>query len=143
VVLPEDDRSISDETDLFRRIHPQLDIQWDANESCWAVKSRAFQNTGGSTCGKMSVALADTAAADGRDPDDVLRRAGTPDWFLVALTAGDARAECQGVERAPTDQEPAHGNVVGRKTKGRKRALARAARWVIEPSARGAGHLNA
>jgi hypothetical protein len=87
----------------------------------------------------MSIALADLVAADGREPDDVLLRAGTPDWFLVALTAGDARAESQGVVGAPTEQEPAHGNVVGHKTRGCKRALARAARWVIEPPAREQG----
>ena len=129
------DPSIANSTDLFRRIHPELDIQWDANAGCWTFKSRAFQNTGGVKFGNMSVVLGDTLDADGRAPGDVLVRAGTPEWYLAAITAGDARAEDQGVMRAPMTVEPAHGNVVGEKTRGRRRALARAARWVIQPPA--------
>jgi hypothetical protein len=51
----------------------------------------------------------------------------------VAFTAELARALEQGVVRAPEPHEPAHGHVVGRKTKRVSRTFARRASWVVTP----------
>jgi hypothetical protein len=124
-----DDPSISDETPLYRRLHPQLHVQWDENRQCRRFTSGAFQNTTGTL--EMSVVLGDTLEVLGREPETVL--ADRPDWYLVSLLAGRARAHDQGIVRDPLDSEPAHGNVVGEKPTPRKRALAREAEWVIGP----------
>jgi hypothetical protein len=127
-VLP-NDPSIADPTDLYRLIHPTLDIAWDDDESRWRVKSSAFQNAHDSD--SMSVVLGDTLAASGRQPEDA--RQSMPDRFVAALTAGEVRHEEQGVVRDATPDEPAHGNVVGEKKPKRRQRFARMARWIVEP----------
>ena len=79
----------------------------------------------------MSVVLGDTLESEGRSPISALEK--YPDHFLVAITAGDARAQGQDVERTPIEEEPAHGDVVGKKTRGRRRALCAAAEWIEGP----------
>ena len=124
-----DDPSISDATELYRRIHPRHHITWDDNRGAWRVKSAAFQNTTGTK--SMSVALGDVLQAAGRSPTTVL--ALYPDWYLASLTARFVRQHDQGLLREPTDEEPAHGAVVGEKRESVKRAFAREARWVVAP----------
>lgn len=124
-----DDPSISDDVALYRRVHPQLHVQWDENRQCRRFTSAAFQNT--SRTLDMSVALGDTLAKRGREPDSVL--AEWPDWYLVSLTAGRVRAHEQGVLRDPLLSDPVHGNVVGEKPPPRRRALSREASWVVAP----------
>jgi hypothetical protein len=79
----------------------------------------------------MSVLLGDTMEAEGRPPLSALEN--YPDHFLVAITAGAARAQEQEVKRTPIPEEPAHGDVVGKKTRGRRRALCAEAEWVKAP----------
>lgn len=69
--------------------------------------------------------------SEGRPPRSALEK--YPDHFLVAITARDAREQEQAVERTPIDEEPAHGDVIGKKTRGRRRALCAAAEWVEAP----------
>jgi hypothetical protein len=80
----------------------------------------------------MSILIGDTLEAEGRPPSDALD--GYPDHFLVSITADDARAQEQEVERTPVPEEPAHGDIVGKKTRGRSRALRDAAEWVKAPN---------
>lgn len=117
---------ISDETPLYRRIHP-VHLVPDENENCLRVSTGAFRDTA------MSIAIGDTLDAIGRAPETVLE--GYPDQYLVAFAAGDARAADPNLEivRDPTPAEPAHGEVRGKKKKPVMRALARACVWVVAP----------
>lgn len=118
--------------DLHRLLNPELDIDWDHDEARWVVKSSAFQNpTRPDKTNRMSVVCGDTLDSMGRPPEDARRT--KPGWYVAALTAGFVRAEDQEVQRSPTHEEPAHGDVVGDKGGGRRRRFARAARWVVEP----------
>jgi hypothetical protein len=117
---PEDDRSIADETGLYHRIPPSPDqIVPDRNRGCFRLSSAAF-------IGKheMSVVLEDTLRAGGRDPSDVI--ANYPGQYVVALTAGFVRGHQQIVVRTEQDDEPAHGDVIGQKTRAVARAFAQA-----------------
>jgi hypothetical protein len=118
------DPSIGDDLRLFRRVTEAWIVR-DENRGCQRLSSAAFDNY------EMSVVLEDALAVDGRHPTDVLQ--GFPSTFLASITAGSAREQCQGVVRSPTQEEPAHGEVVGKKTKGRRRALVRAATWIVPP----------
>jgi hypothetical protein len=132
-VAENDDAPVVDDVDVHRLLNPALDIDWDHDEGRWVVKSSAFQNpTKPEPTNRMSVVLGDTLEAMDRPPEDA-RRA-KPEWYVAALTAGFVRTEDQEVERSPTDEEPAHGDVVGdKKSRARRRRFADAARWVVEP----------
>lgn len=80
----------------------------------------------------MSVLLGDTLEEEGREPLQTL--AAYPEDFMVAITAAAAAEQGQEVERVPLAEEPAHGEVVGKKTKGRRRALAGTAVWIKAPA---------
>lgn len=73
----------------------------------------------------------------GMTPDDLMAMLPSP-LGLAYVTAGQVRAPEVGkeVERVPTDADPAHGNIVGPDSTGRRRRLARLAQaqWVIEPT---------
>lgn len=126
-MTPDDDPSITDDTELYRRVRPLPDqIVPDENRGCVRVTSAAFI---GQT--EMSVVLEDTLRAEGREPPDALRD--YPGDFLVALKAGFVREKGQGVVRTPRPEEPAHGDVLGKKTRGTARAFAEAACWIVAP----------
>ncbi len=52
---------------------------------------------------------------------------------LVELTAQEARDAGMGVAWTPRDGEPAHGSLIGKKTQGTRRKLARASRLILQP----------
>lgn len=79
----------------------------------------------------MSVVLADLVLEAGRDAESAL--VGHDDFGLVAFSAGLARSKNQGVLRKPLPDEPAHAEVVGRKTASVKKALAMNCEWVVLP----------
>lgn len=114
-------------TRLYRRVLPRAGDGYvlDENRDCLRLSSAVFSGE------RMSVLLGDTLDDEGREPLQTLVE--YPDNFLVAITAAAAREQEQEVERTPLDEEPAHGEVVGKKTKGRKRALAAAAVWIKAP----------
>lgn len=115
------------DTRLYRRVSPREGDGWvrDENHDCVRLSSAVFSGE------RMSVLLGDTLEAEDRPPLDALD--GYPDHFLISITAGLARAQGQEVERTPLPNEPAHGDVVGKKTRGRRRALRAAAEWVKAP----------
>lgn len=128
----EDDPSIADGTLLLRRVltRPDVSIVWDDNLSRWRPSSVAFEDHRNGT--PMSIVLTDTLDAMGRSYESAL--AGHEDTHsLAAISAGLARQCAQKVAREPTQDEPAHGVVVGQKTKKIQRKLAKAAEWIVEP----------
>jgi hypothetical protein len=124
-----DDPTITDDTDLWRRIPPQWFVL-DENRGGIRPASAAFDDDPDG--GHMSVFLATVMLELGRGPQDAL--AGHPGFALAAITAAVARAAGQAIVRRPTPEEPAHAEVVGRKTGSVKKALYRAARWVVPPA---------
>lgn len=68
--------------------------------------------------------------------EDTIDRATSGTWqgyLLAALPARSYRQEAQRIARDPTPEDPSHLQVIGNKTKARRRLWAESARWVIEP----------
>lgn len=127
-----DDPSIRNECALLRRIpaNSEMHIIWDNNLKRWCPSSASFDDhTDGSP---MSVVLGDELDAAGRDAATVLD--GHDRFALAAISAGIARRNRQAVARDPLPQEPAHGLVIGRKSKAVRSSMAKAAQWVVAPS---------
>lgn len=64
--------------------------------------------------------------------EDVLT--GYEGFGLVSLSAASVREQNQIVVRKPLPDNPAHGEVIGEKTRGVRRAMKRSAIWLIKPS---------
>jgi hypothetical protein len=127
---PEDDSTVDDETDLFRRVSPQ---HWKREaDGSFRLRDEVFKNFPMPQLKRMSVVLGDTLAESGRDPESVLDQAGN-DFGLIAVKAKDVRELSQAVIRTPRDDEPAHGDACGEKPGATRKALAKLARWVIYP----------
>jgi hypothetical protein len=127
---PIDDVSIENSTLLYRWVAPAHIRRTSAGIEC---RDGAFKNFPNPETLRMSIVLDDTLREHEREPDSILvLRSG---YGLVALTAGEVRnLEQQRVLRSPRPEEPAHGDVWGEKSVGRRRRLAQLARWIIEPS---------
>jgi hypothetical protein len=119
-----DDPSIADEDPLWRRIHPTQIVR-DQQTGELRPSSAAFEDPSNGTA--MSVVLGVLAMSAGRDVDDVL--AAHPEHSMAEILAGDARECEQAVYPAPIPEEPAHGEVAGRKTRSVKKRLAGKSRW--------------
>lgn len=127
-----DDDTIHDETLLLRRVPSRHNIYiiWDDNRKRWRPSSASFEDHPDGS--PMSVVLADTLAELERPLTSALE--GHERGFaLASITAGLARANDQVVVRDPLPEEPAHGLVVGQKTKKRCRELAKSADWIVPP----------
>lgn len=128
-----DDPSITNESDLLRRI-PPYHIVMDNNLGARRPSSAAFEDDDDGE--PMSVYLAPTLAAEGRAADTVL--AGHAGFGLAAITAGLAREKAQTVHPDPLPQESSHTVVCGDKRAGgkkcAKKGFALGARWIVEPS---------
>lgn len=122
-----DDKSILDEEDLWRRIHPKWAVR-DENRGGLRISSAAFDDSADGS--PLSVLRETVVRNGGRTPNDVMSPFVAEGYRLASLRAGDARANGQGVMSTPTPEEPAHASVFGRKPPGVKKALARAAVWV-------------
>lgn len=124
-----DDVSISNDTQLWRRVAPQHIVP-DENTGRRRPSSAAFgDHPNGSP---MSVMIGDTVMQSGRGPNDVL--VGYPGYGLASFTAGLARTCGQGVARDPTPNEPAHAVVFGEKPRPVRKRLAQGCEWVILPA---------
>lgn len=129
VSLPyEDDPSILDDAELWRRIPPWHIVE-DNNRGGKRISKAAFEDHPDGT--PMSVVLGQEVVAAGRDRYSVI--AGNDNFCLASVTAGLARSLNQGIVRKPRDIEPAHAEVFGRKTDGVRKRFAREATWVIGP----------
>lgn len=130
-----DDNTIDDNTLLYRRIMNQAEppvkqIIWDDNKNCWRPSSVSFSDH--SNGSPMSVALGDTLKKEGLEPESVLD--GHDSFSLASFPASVARAKEQGIMRKPLEDDPAHGEVFGKKTRGVKRFLADNSEWCVEPN---------
>jgi hypothetical protein len=98
------------------------------DEGRMLISSAAFEHD------ELSVQFESLLRQQGRPLSDVLRE--YPNNKLCSITAGLARGLGQGVvydTQPPHD--PAHGLVVGKKTKSVCKRFAREAKWVIPPEA--------
>jgi len=124
----EDDKSISDNSQLWRRI-PPWHIVDDKNLGRKRISKAAFEDHPNGS--PMSVVLGDEVLAASRQPSSVV--AGHPDFCLAAVSAGVARLLKQGISRRPLEEEPAHAEVFGNKTDSVRKGFAKAAVWIIGP----------
>ena len=124
----EDDPTVSDDDALLRRVPPHM-ISRARNQDCVEVSSAAFTNP--SDGSGMSVTIRSALIAAGGRMEDVL--AGYKGFGLVSLPVGSAREQNQIVIRKPLSDNPAHGEVIGRKTRGVTRALKQSAIWIVKP----------
>ena len=131
-MLPDDDLTISDEDRLFRRVPPEW-VVCDDNRRPIAVSSAAFSNS--SDGSGMSVSIESVMTRKNLSEQDILRE--YEGFGLVAITAGLAREKGQGIVKKPTDRDPAHGEVTGKKRVSVKRAFKRNAEWIVRPSRSG------
>jgi hypothetical protein len=78
----------------------------------------------------MSIGLGDVLEDEQRDIESLV--SDKPTHSLVSLTAGYVEGEEeQEVRRTPLDEEPAHGDVCGEKTHGRRKRFAFAAELAL------------
>lgn len=135
--LPTANAPIDDRTSIYRLVPVEQCVFRDGE---WIFQSAAFDNS--SIEGyenEMSVVVGDTLAALDREPDDLPQHshADEPErWGVAVLEAGCIRnVNEQTIQRSPTDQEPAHGDVLGGKNSKRRRRLKACAAWVVPPAA--------
>lgn len=126
---PPDDQSIADNVPLWRRVVPKFRI-YDENRGCFRLSSQAFQNYPGTNA--FSVWISSDAEELGEGPEDLV--ADHPGYGVASFNAGLARELNQGVVRDPQEEEPAHGHVVGHKTRGMRKRFAKGSDFLIEPS---------
>lgn len=127
--VPIDDVTIGNSASLWRRILREQIVP-DENVGTFRPSSAAFSNS--SDGSGMSVTLGDQVLAEGRSPESTL--AESPDSLLAAITAGVARENLQIVFREPLDEEPAHAEVFGDKSKSVQRKFAKASIWIVPPA---------
>ena len=130
----EDDESISGDTLLYRRVlnqqnPPVRQIVWDENRNCWRPSSAAFTNHPDGS--GMSVGIDDTYKELDIEPTTILN--GHPNFSLTAFPTKAVREKNQKTIRKPLDGDPAHGEVIGKKTKSVKNAIIANCFWVVEP----------
>jgi hypothetical protein len=119
-----DDPTISDDADLWRRIHPTHIIS-DPNLGRVRPTSAAFMDL--SNGSPMSVVIA--AESDG--PEHIL--AGYEGYGLASFKARVAREFGLGIVRNPLYNQPAHALVFGAKSGKVRSQLAKAVEWVVLP----------
>lgn len=114
--MAEDDKSIQDPTRLYRRLHP-VQVIWDANEGRVRASSAAFKDE------FLSISLGDELERMGEGPAFAVRR--HPQHSLGWITAHLARAQEQALVRTPTEDDPSHGEAIGKKQGARSTVLAK------------------
>jgi len=130
MACPEDDPSIDDAEDLWRRIHPHQVFQ-DGNLNGRARPSSAAFKDKELSCLLAREDTEERALAAKGDDGVAWRDKG---FSLAAFTAGLARRLRQTVCRDPTPADPPHVLVVGKKKSGSiSGTFAEEARWVGEP----------
>lgn len=122
----DDDFSVPSETRLLRRIPPRRispkgDGSFRPNSDCFANDPN--DGTG------MSVDI----WVEGLDP--LLCIQGHEGFGLVWFSVADIRRLGMGVCQEPLEENERHALIQGKKTHGRKRAIAHASSWVAIPAA--------
>lgn len=129
MACPEDDLSIGDVEDLWRRVHPDQVVR-DHNLGRVRPSSAAFKDP------QLSCLLASEDTADralsAKGNDGVPWR--DKGFSLAVFAASLARRLRQTVCRAPTPADPSHLLVIGKKkSSSTSCTFAEEARWVGEP----------
>ena len=122
------DTSIPDDAILWRLVNPHF--QKDDGHGGIRFTTQAFQNRPESQA--TSFFLADVVRESGRVVEDLV--ADRPGFGVVAISVRDVRSLGLKVIRDPTDDEPAHVLVPGKKTGAIRTGLKKAAQWVVRPS---------
>ncbi len=119
------DSSIPPSTVVYRRISPE----WygPPGEETKRVTSAAFQDKQGSLSVALEVVLLELELT----PDVVL--ANHPGYGLVSLSVGLLRQLNLGVIKEPTEAEPWHGCVYGKKTGSVRSRLSKEAKLIRAP----------
>ena len=115
---PSDDPTIQDSWDLWRRIFPGWWIPDQNQQGRFRLSTQAFEDSRDGT--PMSVSI----AAESRGQASM----------LASFTAAHARNCEQILQRAPTEDDPAHAHVTGPKTRSTKKRLLAGTTIVVEPS---------
>ena len=105
--VPESKEPIPGDTRLYRRLHPDQ-VVWDDNEHRLRASSAAFKDE------HLSVNLGNELARINKTPAFALRA--HPRHSLGWFSAAFARARDHVVIPKPTEDDPTHGEVIGRKT---------------------------
>ncbi len=127
--LEVDDVTICHDTNLLRRIAPQVHYKEDqSSQNGFRVTSAAFKNPSGSK--KLSVVIEKRTPHSHKEI--VLMK--SPRHGLIAITAAIVRAHRQIVKPSPNKEEPGHGDVIGDKPKEIRTAFASSCNILIEPN---------
>ena len=124
----ENDATIEDDEILLRRIYPGFWV-YDKNLGKMRPASHAFNDHRNGS--PMSVHLSSVLAEHGLESKVVLE--GHEGFALASITAGLVRQCDQVIVRKPLTDDPAHAEVIGNKTPGVRKELARNAVWVFPP----------
>lgn len=119
---PDDDKSIPDETELWRRIPFQ---QWvpDSNKpEGYRPSSDAFDDL------ELSVVIVSECAGG---LSTLLR--GHARYGIASFTVREVRGLSWGIVRSADDELPGHAHVTGKKTHGQRSRLAKNCRMVKNP----------
>jgi hypothetical protein len=139
--LPHDepDPPVDDEAVVYRLVP----TYWcRAVDGQWEFPSGAIDNASPEDADDcpddMSIVLSDTLESLGREPENLPTN--TPwagdEYGVAVLNVSYLRNdEGQLMLRTPEDDEPAHGDVCGKKPSGRRKRLRNHARWVVRPAA--------
>jgi DNA-binding transcriptional LysR family regulator len=120
---PLDDRTIPDDAELWRRIHPRWFVL-DEVTGERRVSTQAFENSPDDSGTSVVIAA---------ESSEAMVMAGFDDYGLAMLTAGLAREQGQGVRRVPLPDVPGHAQIEGQKTRLVKKALAAGCRLLRRP----------
>lgn len=121
-----DDSTIDNEANLWRRICPDHFV-YDPKLNKKRPSSAAFRDE------ELSVHLEEIVVKAGQATADILRA--YPSYGLASFKAGDAR-KCpiaQIIVKDPTETDPSHTLVIGRKTKAVQKALVTCSQMLVEP----------
>lgn len=130
----ENDATIEDDEVLLRRIYPGSGSWiYDQNLGRTRPTSQAFNDHPNGS--PMSVHLSSVLAHHGLESKIVLE--GHEGFALVSITAGLVRQCNQVIVRKPLAGDPAHAEVIGNKTPGVRKKMARNAVWVFPPPSHG------
>jgi hypothetical protein len=121
-----DDGSIGDGAALLRRIHPEQVVPDSNDAGRMRPSSAAFKDP------NLSVDAEPLLSAAGLNWQFSLRN--HPNYYLVRFLAGFARRQRLAVVHKPEADNPAHTEVIGKKTQGIANALRDASTWAVAPS---------
>ena len=131
---PEDDTAIKDEEGLLRRVPnwPNM-CKLDKNLNVYRPSSACFSDPA-TNDSEVSITLEQSLISSGGKVDDAI--AGHPEFGLVRVIAGFVRKGLnfnQIIAKSPTDADPHHGLIIGKKNRATKKGLAKNSVVIINP----------